>query len=733
MDQASAGENFRQSLMDTRVNLSLATLVRHVSKEFGSSIALVTYIDEDTQWVLAQTGKPIADGPREHSFCRIVVESEAPLLVPDATQDPRFCASRLVTGEPHVRSYAGVPIRDGEGNVSGALCLLDERPDAFPELILETFQRYALGAEDMLRLHALHLESERLNCMLLESNSQLLRANRVFTQAEKAANIGSWELCISTGEIYLSDQARAILALPDEKSLTLESFTARMAKADHVTLIQRFEHAAKTRSGFEFETEVEAFNAEYARIRLCADYHRSSRLEPARLVGIIQDISSVYEAQAALEHAATHDSLTGLLNRHAFDRILRDRLRLHRQQDEEVMIMLLDLDGFKDINDTFGHVTGDLVLAEVAERLIRGQIEGSVIARWGGDEFVVVFPVGSTVGYAVEAAQNLIAEIAQRTEITSRPVTIGATCGLARSTSQMSARELVRRADTALYEGKKRDPGGVHVYNEELEDHNIMRVRAISQVREAIADGRLFPAYQPIVNLNTGSRVGCEALLRLTSRDESVLTASAVLPALIDPLTGRQISKQMLELISADLPEIFRSFPNLRYISVNATEGDLLRPAFASEFLAVFGAHDIDFERITLEVTETMLLVNDARMVKRTLEQLSEAGVQIALDDFGTGFSSLSHLRDFPIDKVKIDGSFVQQMNHHHGSRLIIQAIVGMARNMNIEVIAEGIETDEQRGLLLAMGCEFGQGYLFSHAISLPQMSLEALRNAHAA
>ena len=249
-----------------------------------------------------------------------------------------------------------------------------------------------------------------------------------------------------------------------------------------------------------------------------------------------------------------------------------------------------------------------------------------------------------------------------------------------------------------------------------------MRQDAISEVRTALDEDRIFAAYQPIVHLSTNALVGMEALMRLHTRAGKKLTASQVLPALFDPVMSREISERMAQLLCQDFREIWAAQPEVQFVSINATEADLLSRDFADRLLTVLHAHKVPPQCVVLEITETMLLVNDGAAVQRVLIKLRQAGMQIALDDFGTGFSSLSHLRDFPIDKVKIDGSFVQQMCSEHQSRLIVQALIGMARNLGIEVIAEGVETEEQRDLLLKMGCYYGQGFLFSAAATADRL-----------
>ncbi len=283
---------------------------------------------------------------------------------------------------------------------------------------------------------------------------------------------------------------------------------------------------------------------------------------------------------------------------------------------------------------------------------------------------------------------------------------------------------MVRRADTALYHGKKRDPGKVHVYETGLEQANLARQYALNEVRTAIREDRIFPGYQPVVELRTGRLVGFEALMRLNSRTGRRITATEVFPALLDPILSREVSTCMIEHVSNEFAALDRCAPLLDFVSINASEADLLASGFARQFMAQMREKKVDLARITLEVTETMLLVDNTEAVRQVLTELRDNGISIALDDFGTGYSSLSHLRDFPIDKVKIDGSFVQSMANDQQASKIVRALIGMANSMGLSVIAEGVETETQSRLLQQMGCQLGQGFLFGHAEDLSRLTL---------
>lgn len=718
-----------KDFLKSGVQASLNRVVEHCAEAFDCSIALVSLLDEAEQKFVAKVGTKLEGTPREISFCRHVVESGEDLLVEDATKDDRFCTNPLVIDEPKIRFYAGCGISNSSGNLIGALCLVDQRPGRFGRDSLEIFKRFAEVVSDLIRLQESQALTYSLTGRLVEQRDALMSAKRVSDQSERIAKMGSWQVELETGVVYWSDGACRIHGVKPGTEIDLNTAIDFHYEGEHAKIQELFERAISNGKPFEFESTIRLPEGGTRYVRSVGEYIPGDGNSRARMVGVIIDITEEYDSQAALEHAANFDNLTGFFNRHAFDRLLQVRLNKHNETGEDVIVLLLDLDGFKDVNDTFGHITGDVILEEISKRIKSAALDGSPVSRWGGDEFVVVLPLGTKMEGAVDYARSVLDKIRHETVIGDRVITMSATCGIARSEKRISARELIRRADIALYHGKKRNPGSITTYSPLIEKDNHYRLEAISEVREALRCKRMFAGYQPIVDLNSRNWVGFEALLRLHSRRDRKLTATEVLPGLIEPSLSRQVSKQMTALIAREVSELFEAVPEARFVSVNATEGDLLSTNFAREFVTAFQEYGVNLDRITLEVTETMLLVNDTDAVTSVLAQLKTAGIKIALDDFGTGFSSLSHLRDFPIDKVKIDGSFIQSMPTTHQARLIVQAIIGMAKGLGIEIIGEGVETHEQRSLLQQMGCSLGQGFLFSPALDVSQVVLRSMRN----
>ncbi|MXO48628.1 EAL domain-containing protein [Erythrobacter vulgaris] len=703
-------------LLDTPRQDCFDRITEHCAQLFGCTVALITLVDEDRQWFLSRKGLDVHQTPRNLSLCAHVVQTGERLLVSDARNDERFNANPLVAADGGVRAYLGQPISNFDGTIIGALCVADPRPGLFDGKQHSLLANLGKTVEDLIEAHRQRLEAAELSGSLVERSDRLEKSNRIFKQAEKTAKIGSWELDIETGILEHSDEALSILGIAKSDSREIEAAFDRYAPDDRALVKEALEAILASKGTASIEADILTPDGQIKRAKTTGEYLAGNDNQGPRVVGIIQDITEAQHARMALQRAADYDALTGLHNRNAFDRILGERIKLYRKSQQDFFVLMLDLDGFKDINDCFGHLVGDVVLEEISSRISKAVPTGAIAARWGGDEFAIITPLGTTLKEARNLGKAMIAAVADQVEISGRQVGVSATCGLAQSAEDLNVRELMRRADLALYHGKSREPGRIHDYNEKLERANRLRQDAISQVRTALDEDRIYVGYQPIVHLSTNALEGLEALMRLNTRSGAKLTATQVLPALLDPVLSRDISERMVDLVCGDFPQIWAGQPGVQFISINATEADLLSREFSDRLLGALQSHCIPPQNVTLEITETMLLVNDSAAVQKVLENLRRAGMQIALDDFGTGFSSLSHLRDFPIDKVKIDGSFVQKMSCDHQTKLIVQALIGMAKNLGIEVIAEGVETEEQRDLLLEMGCYYGQGYLFSPA-----------------
>jgi diguanylate cyclase (GGDEF)-like protein/PAS domain S-box-containing protein len=428
--------------------------------------------------------------------------------------------------------------------------------------------------------------------------------------------------------------------------------------------------------------------------------------QPEHLIGLFEDVTDRREAEKRIEFMAHHDVLTGLANRAAFDECFAATLQQASLTQGRVSLMCMDLDGFKEINDTYGHSAGDGVLKEVARRMTLCA-EGAFIARFGGDEFAMILPDDEGLSYANLVAHRLLSSMNSELSVAGHRLKIGMTIGLAQYPEHGSDCEtLLSNADVALYHAKANEPGTVQLFMPEMGTKVRERRALQDDLRHALAEGELTLDYQPQFGAD-GDVIGFEALARWHSPKRGTVSPAAFIEAAED-------SNLILTLGEWALREACReasTWTNPFKVSVNISpkqfrHSDL--PALVHSILIETGLLPA---RLELEITEG-ILIDDFSRALSVLNRLKALGVVIALDDFGTGYSSLSYLHSFPFDLIKIDRTFVSDLVSNRHSMAIVRAVVGLGRSLGIPVLAEGVETTQQRDLLFELGCSAIQGYL---------------------
>ncbi len=674
-------------------------------------IALLSVVEGERQWFLGRTGTELYETRIEDSFCAICVIDERPLLIADARHDPRLAENELVTGPPFIRSYVGVPIRGEDGVVLGALCGISPEAATFRSDQIAPLAMLAELAEQSIALHG-------RTRALSHANAALRQSSRIFRQAERAANVGSWRVDLATHELFWSDQVYAINGVEPGRAMSVDEAIALYEPEDREMVVAKLERTVADGSPFTFETLIRRRDGEPRRIRVMGERVDVDGV-PNSVAGVVLDCTEEHLRNVALKRAAERDRLTGLFNRATFDRRLAAAMQ--RVEREAVTVALLDLDGFKDVNDTLGHLVGDRVLETIAAQLQLRTADGVFLARWGGDEFALLFPPQMELAAVTAFLDDVLAELDEMPPLGNTLLKIGATCGVARMETAASSEEIMRRADLALYRGKEQGRGAVVCWDQQIEARQCERQQAIQRLRSALNSGQTLAAYQPIVELATGTIVSVEALLRLRDADGRIIAASEVFSALLDPELSRRVSRVMLDNLVAEGPAILALFGPETRIGINLTDADLRRGDFVQHLVDVIDDSPLTPENITIEVTETMLLDAGGHL-RQSLAMLDDCGFTICLDDFGTGFSSLTHLRAFPIEKVKIDRDFIAAIREDHQSRLIIQAIVQMGHSLGLRVVVEGVETEEQETFLRAIGCRHVQGYRYGRPALLADL-----------
>ena len=433
---------------------------------------------------------------------------------------------------------------------------------------------------------------------------------------------------------------------------------------------------------------------------------------------LIRQIGERERIEARLMHQALHDALTGLPNRALLLDSLDDALKRYRADPNRgFAVLFLDLDRFKVINDSVGHLIGDEMLKQVAGRLAAASAP-DLVARLGGDEFAVLLEDLPEPGRAIAVAERLLAALVDPMRVAGKEMFTSASIGIAFADKHYSrAEELLRDADTAMYRAKEQGRQRYEIFDERLRTEALNALDLESDLRRAIARAEFEPHFQSIVSLADGSVVGYEALLRWRHVERGILLPADFLAAAEETGCIEQIDWQLFALACDNA----RHLPSGTYVSINVSARRLRVAEFADIALRTIEASGLSPQRVRLEITEGALL-DEPETMRRMLLRLRDAGVLVQLDDFGTGYSSLSYLHRFPIHSLKIDRSFVADLSADSGSTAIVRAIMALADSLGLEVIAEGIETPEQRQWLIDLGCETGQGFLFAHPLPIEQI-----------
>jgi diguanylate cyclase (GGDEF)-like protein len=417
-------------------------------------------------------------------------------------------------------------------------------------------------------------------------------------------------------------------------------------------------------------------------------------------------------AELEAQKLARHDPLTGLPNRRFFVEMLGETLR-NTTVDSRTAVLMLDLDGFKLINDAYGHAIGDQTLIAFAQRISAIMRAGAVFIRIGGDEFAVIVPNIKSLDDLTALARRIVATVAEPFLIGQISTSVGVGVGIAIAPSDgMNSELLVQRADRALYRAKAEGRSLIHFFEPDMDAHVERRVAIENELRAAVAAKLIVPYYQPVVALEGRRAVAFEALARWKSNKFGWVPPDLFITVAEEIGIISQLGDQLLRQACLDAC----AWPPELTLAFNISAVQLRDPAFGLRVLAILAETGFSPRRLELEITETAL-VDNMKIAQAVTDQLRQAGVRIALDDFGTGYATLSQLLSFKFDRIKIDRSFVDRLGKDKESTTIVRAVLGLANGFNLETTAEGIENNEQLASLAADGCLEGQGYLFSKAV----------------
>ncbi len=472
--------------------------------------------------------------------------------------------------------------------------------------------------------------------------------------------------------------------------------------------------AAGEREAAFFETTLA--RSDTAPLDIEAALRRTSMSGKPCTLLVVRDISDRKAAAARIAHLASHDPLTGVGNRLAFNRVMEERLTAANAA-HPLGLLCIDLDRFKPVNDLYGHLIGDTVLIKVTRRISALLRDGELLARLGGDEFAVL--TQRSPAKASDLAASIIEKLSAPFIIEEQTISIGASVGIAYApTDAEDAQALHSRADLALYRAKNDGRACFRFFDSGMDDQVIEAFRMKAELRNALQQGQFSLHYQPLANLSNGEIIGFEALLRWNHPELGQVSPATFIPlaeetGLIVPI-GEWVLREACREAAGWSTEL--------KIAVNLSPVQFTAGNIVELVVSALASSGLDASRLDIEITEGVL-VKDADGALRVLNALKSLGVQISMDDFGTGYSSLSYFRQFPFDKVKIDQAFVQDMEVNPQSRAIIKAIIGLAKGLDIAIVAEGVETEAQMNMLKRKGCEQIQGFAISRPAPISEFS----------
>lgn len=830
-------------ILDTPEEADFNAIVQLAADVFDAPMALISFIDEDRQWLKAKTGLELREAPLNVSICRHGLAAGEVLVVPDATQDDRFALNPFVAREDGIRFYAGAPLRTPSGIAIGMICVLDVSPR---EGVTERQRRMliTLASQVMAQLELRRevREREKLVQVAAEGEARLRRTLDSLPQITWSAPatggvdyvssqwsevygtdrgsllgrgwlnavhpedreqvLASWLTSLERGEPYentyrirvSTGEYRWVLARAraqrdtngtierwygscidvHEQTLTRNSLARREAlqrsfldaSTDCIKIlkpdgtIEMMNSAGLRVLGFSSEKEARGQlwidlwpHAARATVAVALDEalggHIASfkaarkspdeigwwdcRISPVlnqsneviRLLVISRDITAAQVNSDKLRWASEHDALTSLPNRRAFEAHLQAATLRAMESGANVGLLLMDLDHFKQVNDTLGHSAGDHLLKTFGKRLKDCLRPNDFVARLSGDEFAVILEGVKHENDLLRAGESILARLQRPVRLEGRMLGAGASIGGALfPRDAASAHDLFKNADTALYALKGAGRGGLRMFHHHMREEAQNVASQLSRARMALSEKSVVPFYQQKIDLETGKVHGFEALLRWEHPTLGIQTPDTVAEAFKDYELASKIGELMQTKVFADMAQWLRDGVQFGRISINAAPAEFLRDDYAEKLIARLAQWDLPGSLLEVEVTEHVFIKRGSEFVGRALKLLKEAGVHVALDDFGTGYSSLSHLRDFPVDVVKIDKSFIAKMLDEAEISAIVCAVVNLAESLSIDVVAEGVETAEQKAALREKGCTLGQGYFFGRAARADEVPL---------
>ena len=525
------------------------------------------------------------------------------------------------------------------------------------------------------------------------------------------------------GHLRFSNAAfHTITGLPLDQA---DDWLGLVRPADLDRLVASFEHFITSEDVFDEEFVILPRGGDGERsVRVVARQMRSTEGGITDIVASILDMTDRVRLEQKLAHDATHDDLTGLANRALLRTHLQKRLRQGREASEPLAVIFIDLDDFKRINDSHGHNVGDEVLQRLAERVQHSVRPDDLVARFGGDEFVVVADASGGPDSVLSVAHRVQRALAEQFDIVGTPISAQASIGVALETGRGANADMVlSEADAAMYAAKSRGRGHIHIADGQSRSLATRRLKIESELPVALAEDKLTLLYQPLVDLRTGQISGAESLLRWLHPDLGLLPPAELIPVAESSGLTHHLSLWGADRLARDTARLRGADCELSDIdlAINLSNAQLSVRTICDDLVEILDRHGLKPEDLVVEITETHIIGRDDS-AESAIRDLDEAGVRIALDDFGSGFSTLEYLTRLPIRHLKVDRHFVQLLPRNERARKVVGGLVAMSSDLGMSVVAEGIETVEELESCQDMGIDEGQGFLLQRPTPFPRL-----------
>ena len=688
---------------DARVDLD--EIVELTARLFEVPIVLVSIIAREQLFVKARTGVDLCEVDRRSSFCAHALGHDEMMIVPDAMLDIRFATNPYVTGSPGIRFYAGVPLRSPSGQAIGTLCIIDTVP------------RRGLTDREQANLRSLanlvldKLEQRRLAVAGTISQSRFENIASTSPDgiicADSAGLITFWNVAAET--LFGYSSAEAVGA-------SIDIIVPQRMRGGHCGGLSRVSAGGSPRLvGTTIDLDASRADGSEFPIELSLSMWRENG--QASFGAIIRDLSERRANEERLFALAHLDPLTGLANRSVLSRRIMECVATA----DQAAILMIDIDGFKDVNDTLGHSAGDAVLREISRRISDCARPVDTVARLGGDEFAIVMPRAPNRGAIGEEADCLLSALAEPIMVDGHALHVSGSIGIALYPADGNhAEDLLSAADLALYQAKSEGRNCRRFFAMHLREAAVRRRAFDGEIRAALLEDQFQLFYQPQVLIADGTMIGVEALLRWNHPTLGLIAPDRFLASVDVGPQAADLGHWVLARACRDAAYLRRHHPDLK-MGINLFGAQFRNGRLADDVRQLLADNALPATAIELEITENIILRHDETMLE-PLRDLRAMGVGVAFDDFGTGFASLSFLKRFPLSRIKIDRSFVSDICNDPRDAAIVNATVYIANALDLEIVAEGVETTAQSVFLRACGCKVAQGYLFGRPMPLQDL-----------